>query len=424
MRYALQAMFLDEVTIRVKAGDGGDGLVSFRREKYEPRGGPNGGDGGRGGDVVFQVAKRLNTLRHFDNNRLYQAENGKRGGSSNKTGASGTPTILEVPPGTIVRDSETGDLIADLTGEAESAIVAFGGRGGRGNARFKSSTHQAPRIAERGEPGEERSLALELKLIADVGIIGVPNAGKSTLLSVISGANPKIANYPFTTLVPNLGVVTVDYQDIIFADIPGLVEGAHEGIGLGHSFLRHVQRTRLLVHLLDGAGENPIADYNQINTELALFDENLSDRVQIVVLNKIELPDAQAHWDAVEKVAEEDGYPAFAISAVTREGLQPLLYAVQSLLEELPAVEVLEEVPVFTLEDEEIFEVTIEEDGFRVAGKRVERAAAMTYWEYDEAVVRFHRILTALGIADALRDAGVEEGDTVYIGDIELEWVD
>lgn len=416
-------MFLDEVTIRVKAGDGGDGLVSFRREKYEPRGGPNGGDGGRGGDIVFEVAKRLNTLRHFDNNRLYTAENGKRGGSSNKTGATGTPTMLEVPPGTIVRDSSTGELVADLTTDRQKAIVAFGGRGGRGNARFKSSTHQAPRMAERGEPGDERTLSLELKLIADIGIIGVPNAGKSTLLSVISGANPKIANYPFTTLVPNLGVVSIDYQDIIFADIPGLVEGAHEGVGLGHSFLRHIQRTRLLVHLLDGASDNPMADYNQINTELTLFDEALLDKPQVVVLNKIELPDSKQHWDAVQGMAAADDYPSFAISAVTREGVQAMLYALRDLVDELPEPETTEEVPIFTLENDDIFEVTVEEDGYRVSGRRIERAAAMTYWEYDEAVVRFHRILTALGIADSLRDAGVEEGDTVFIGDIELEWV-
>ncbi len=416
-------MFLDEVTIRVKAGDGGDGLVSFRREKYEPRGGPNGGDGGRGGDVVLQVDPRLNTLRHFDNNRLYIAEDGKRGGSSNKTGATGAATVLEVPPGTIVRDADTGELVADLTGDNERAIVTFGGRGGRGNARFKSATHQAPRMAERGEPGGIRSLALELKLIADIGIIGVPNAGKSTLLSVISGAKPKIANYPFTTLIPNLGVVKLDYQEMIFADIPGLVEGAHQGVGLGHSFLRHIQRTRLLVHLLDGTSDNPVADYNQINTELTLFNEKLLEKPQVVVLNKVELPQTMTHWDAVQKAAAADGYPAFAISAFTREGVQALLYTLKEMRDALPAPAMTEEVPVFTLEDEEVFEVKVEDGMFYVTGARIERAAAMTYWQYDEAVVRFHRILTALGITDALLAAGVEEGDTVIIGEHELEWV-
>jgi len=418
-------MFLDEVTIRVEAGKGGDGIVSFRREKYEPHGGPNGGDGGKGGDVVFEVDTHLNTLYSFDNNRLYGAHDGVRGGPSNKTGAMGEDLVISVPPGTTVRDADSGELIADLTEPGQRSVIVAGGRGGRGNARFKTSTNQAPRMAERGEPGEERTLRLELKLIADVGIVGVPNAGKSTLLSVISAAKPKIANYPFTTLTPNLGVASIDYREVVFADIPGLVEGAHEGVGLGHSFLRHIQRTRVLVHLLDGAGSNPIADFAQINAELALFDDKLLEKPQIVVLNKIELPDAVAHWDRVQEIANEHGFPALKISAVTREGVQELLYRVANLLDELPEPEPSEEIPVYTLEEDDVFQIIKQEEGiFRLAGKQIERAASMTYWEYDEALERFHRILTALGITDELRSAGIEEGDTVIIGEFELEWVD
>lgn len=418
-------MFLDEVKIYLKAGDGGPGIVAFRREKYEPLGGPAGGDGGKGGDVVFAVNPRLNTLSRFQKKIHFKAESGKSGGSFNKTGASGADLIVEVPPGTLVRDAETGDLLVDLVRDDQRAAVARGGRGGRGNARFKSSKNQAPRVAEKGELGEERWVRLELKLIADVGIVGVPNAGKSTLLSVVSAARPKIASYPFTTLTPNLGVVTIDDRDMVLADIPGLVEGAHAGVGLGHSFLRHIQRTRLLIHLLDGAGENPIADFVQINSELALYDEELAGKPQIVVLNKIDLPQASDYWDSVQQVAEKHGYPVTQISAVTRQGVRELMNLALKTLSELPEPEPAGEVPVFRPdEDESYFEVVREDDAYRVIGKQIERAAAMTYWEYDEALLRFQRILEALGIADALKDAGVRVGDTVFIGDYELEWFD
>ncbi len=422
--YAWRAMFLDEAKIYVKGGDGGAGLVSFRREKFVPLGGPSGGDGGRGGDVALVVNPRLNTLSKFQHQQHFKAKNGERGGSFNKTGASAEDLIIDVPAGTLAYDSETGALMADLTAPGQRVVVAHGGRGGRGNVRFKSSTNQAPRIAEKGEPGEERWIRLELKLIADVGIVGVPNAGKSTLLSVISAAKPKIADYPFTTLEPNLGVATIDSHELVFADIPGLVEGAHQGVGLGHSFLRHVQRTRLLLHLLDGGGEDPIGDFVQINSELALFDPALAEKPQVVALNKMDLPQAKERWPAVRSFIEERGHPVYAISAATHHGVRELLGQVFSKVEQIPEPEPSDEIPIFRPDDEDTFEISREGQAFRVIGRRIERAAAMTYWEYDEALVRFHRILTALGIADALRNAGISGGDTVLIGDYELEWVD
>lgn len=418
---------IDEVKINVISGDGGDGLIHFHREKFVPRGGPAGGDGGHGGDVVLMANPKLSTLAHFQHKTHFKAQNGGRGGSNNKTGASADDLVIEVPTGTLVRDANTGALLGDLVKPGDRLVVAKGGRGGRGNARFKTASHQAPRIAEKGEPGEERWLKLELKLIADVGIVGVPNAGKSTLLSVISNARPKIAAYPFTTLEPNLGVITYDDRDLIVADIPGLIEGAHMGVGLGHAFLRHVQRTRLLVHLLNGESEAPLADYNQINVELALFDEKLGEKPQIVVFNKMDLPEAQARWPQVEAELKARGVQPLAISAAAHENVQTLIQTIfremAALPEELPVVE---ETPVYELpEDEFAFEITREEEGvYRVTGKRVERAALMTYWDYDEAVARFQNILEALGITKALEDAGVEVGDTVFIGDFELEWTD
>jgi GTP-binding protein len=418
-------MFKDEARIFVKAGQGGSGMVTFRREKYVPFGGPSGGDGGPGGDVVLLVSPRLNTLSKFQHQERFAAEAGKGGGSSNKTGTTGQDLEIAVPPGTIARDAETGTLVADLTAAGQRATVARGGRGGRGNARFKSSTNQAPRIAEKGEPGEERWLMLELKLIADVGIVGVPNAGKSTLLSVLTSALPKIGAYPFTTISPNLGVAILADQEIVLADIPGLVEGAHNGVGLGDSFLRHIQRTRVLVHLLDGAGQDPIADFVQTNTELTLFDPALAEKQQIVVLTKIELDDARKQWDRVEKFVSERGLPVLAISSVTHTGLQELMNSVIALLvedtEPVPDVNV----PEFAFNSDDLeFEIRRENESFRVVGQSIERAAAMTYWEYHEAVVRFHRIMTSLGITEALQNAGVVQGDIVLIGPYELEWQD
>lgn len=420
-------MAFDEAKIYVRSGDGGDGLVAFRREKYVPRGGPAGGDGGNGGDVVFRVNPRISTLTFFQRKTHFKANPGKPGGSSNKTGASGKSLIVEVPPGTVVMDADSGAVLADLVEPESEFIVVKGGRGGRGNARFATASNQAPRVAEKGEPGQERWLRLELKLIADVGLVGVPNAGKSTLLSVISNARPKIADYPFTTLEPNLGVVSYDDQELVAADIPGLIEGAHMGVGLGHSFLRHIQRTRVLVHMLDGASEDVIADFSQINTELALYDERLQDRPQIVVYNKMDLPEAKERWPAIRAALRRRGVDAVAISAATQQGTQALIQAMFEQVRALPEssrAEAVAALPVYELEpdDMEFKIIHLPDGGYRVTGKRIERAASMTYWEYEEAVIRFQNILETLGVSKALEAAGVQVGDTVYIGDHELEW--
>ncbi|MGB1287802.1 MAG: GTPase ObgE, partial [Aggregatilineales bacterium] len=391
--------------------------------------GPSGGEGGNGGDVILKVNPNMNTLMYFKRQSHFKAHPGKRGGSSNKTGANGDDYTVEVPPGTIVRDAETGILLADLVQPDEEVVIVKGGRGGKGNTSFKSSSNRAPRIAEKGAPGEERWITLELKIIADIGLVGVPNAGKSTLLSVVSNAKPKIANYPFTTLQPNLGMVVYDHKDMVFADIPGLIEGAHMGIGLGHAFLRHVQRTRLLIHVLDGTAIDPLADFNQINSELALYDEKLKDRPQIVVLNKMDLPEVAEQWDDIQEELRARGVEPMAISALTRQNIQPLIQRAFQMMSELPeeAPQLLEEVPLYELEEdpEKVFEITRDEEGnYVVTGKRIERAAAMTYWDYDEAILRFQQILEILGITSALRKEGVEPGDTVFIGEYELEWAD
>ena len=417
-------MFFDEAKIYVKGGDGGNGCVSFRREKYVPFGGPNGGDGGKGGDVYLVVNPHLNTLVAFKRQRHFKAQRGEHGRGKNQTGRSGEDLVIEVPPGTVVRDAKTGEFIADLTEPGQKVLVARGGRGGRGNAAFATSTNQAPRIAERGEPGQERWLHLELKLIADVGIVGVPNAGKSTLLAAVSAARPKIADYPFTTLEPNLGVVALDEAtSFVMADIPGLIEGASRGAGLGHTFLRHIERTRLIVHLLDGASPNPLRDYETINEELALFDEKLAAKPQLVVLNKIDLPQAQAIWPAVKEAIEARGKPILSISALTGQGVREMLGRVAEMLKALPRKEIaLPEVKVLRPREEEAFTIVREDGAWRVRGAKVERLAAMTNWDLDEAVQRFHRIITRMGVTMALREAGVQIGDTVRIGKVELEW--
>jgi GTP-binding protein len=419
-------MFFDQARIYVKAGDGGNGVVSFRREKFVPRGGPNGGNGGRGGNIIFYVDPGLNTLAPFKNQVHYRAERGVHGSGANKTGANGADLRIPVPPGTLVREAETGAIVADLTREDEEALIATGGRGGRGNAAFKSARNKAPRLAEKGEPGEEHWLELELKLVADVGIVGVPNAGKSTLLSVVSAAKPKIADYPFTTIVPNLGVAEVNHRQIVLADIPGLMEGAHEGVGLGHEFLRHIERTRTLIHVLAGDSPDPLGDFEAINQEMTLFNPALADKPQIVAFNKMDLPDAQARWPEVKGALEARNLPIIAISAVTGENIQQLLYQVQAMLDEIPDVEpapadALPEIMPAT--DERDFEVVnLGQGEWRVEGVAIERAALMTNWDYYEAGMRFQRILRAMGIRDALREAGIQEGDTVQIADVELVW--
>jgi GTP-binding protein len=352
------------------------------------------------------------------------------------TGRSAEDLVVPVPPGTIVYDQSTGEVLGDLVEPGQILVVAKGGRGGRGNSRFATSVNQAPKIAERGEPGEERDLHLELKLIADIGIIGVPNAGKSTLLAAVTNARPKIAPYPFTTLEPNLGVAELDFETtLILADIPGLIEGAHMGIGLGHDFLRHIQRTRVLIHVLDGMSEDPLADFDQINSELALFDPDLGAKPQIVAFNKMDLPDVQARWELIEPSLKEriKNYQKdldlkkdiFAISAVTGLELRHLLYRAAQLLEEAPALPKAAELPVYRVEeDPREFSVERVPHGWRVSGNAIERAAEMTYWEHFQSVRRFQHILETLGIDQALRDAGVQEGDTVFIADYELEWQD
>lgn len=419
-------MFIDEVEIIVQSGKGGDGAVHFRREKFVPRGGPDGGDGGKGGDVVLEVIPTLNTLSSFRKQSRFKADDGARGGGSNMTGKSAEDLVIPVPPGSVVYDRDRELVIGDMTEPGQRLTVAAGGRGGRGNARFATATNQVPRIAEKGEPGVERRLRLELKLIADIGIVGVPNAGKSTFLSAVTNARPKIAPYPFTTLEPNLGVANLDEEtSLVLADIPGLIEGAHQGVGLGHDFLRHIQRTRVLIHLLDGISEDPVLDFAQINSELALFDPGLSQKPMVVALNKMDLPDVQARWPAIRRALKQRGVEPLAISAVTGENVRKLLYRAAQLLAEAPEQEKLEETPVYRPEaDPNEFTITREPDGWRVSGEAIERAAAMTYWEYDQSVRRFQRILETVGIDEALRERGIREGDTVYIADHELEWME
>jgi len=420
-------MFYDEAEIAVKAGDGGDGAVAFRREKFVPYGGPAGGDGGKGGDVLLYVDPHLNTLYRFSRRRQFKAARGAHGRGKDQHGAGGADLRVPVPPGTVVYDAETDGLLGDLTEQGQELVVAQGGRGGRGNARFATSTNQAPRIAEHGAPGQERQLRLELRLLADVGVVGVPNAGKSTLLAAVTAARPKIAPYPFTTLQPNLGVVVLDPQtEFVLADIPGLIEGASEGKGLGHEFLRHIRRTRVLIHLLDGLSADPLADLAAINAELAAFGHGLARKPQLVVLNKMDEPSVRERWPEIRAALEAQGHPALAISALTREGTRELLYRAAQMLAELPEEEIsAQELPVFRLPenaDEGAFTVEREEDGWSVRGAHVERLAAMTVWNLDEAVRRFQRTLERIGVVEALEEAGVQPGDTVRIGERELVW--
>jgi len=420
-------MFIDQAEIYVRSGKGGDGAVHFRREKYIPRGGPDGGDGGKGGDVLFVVKESLNTLESFRYKRKFVAENGKPGGPNNRYGKSAEPLLIPVPPGTAIYDAETGELLGDLTKKGQTLLICKGGRGGRGNTHFKNARRQVPRIAEKGEPGEEKTLRLELKLIADIGLIGVPNAGKSTLLAALTNARPKVAPYPFTTIQPHLGVAKLDeYTTVVLADIPGLIEGASEGLGLGHDFLRHIQRTRVLIHLLDGLSPDPLADFSQINTELALFDPALAKKPQLVALNKIDSPEVRARQEEILEAIRAKGYETYAISALAREGTREILQKAAARLAETSLPETPESLPVYRAEtDPNAF--TIEREGahqWRIHGESIERAAAMTYWEYDAAVRRFQKIMERLGVEDALLNAGAQEGDTVYIGEFELEWRD
>lgn len=417
-------MFFDEAKIYVQAGRGGDGCVSFRREKFEPFGGPNGGNGGRGGSVCLVADPSINTLIEFKKRSHFKAERGEHGRGKSQHGKAGQDCVIPVPLGTAVRDFESGQLIADLTYPGQTAIVARGGRGGRGNEMFKSSTNQAPRIAERGEPGEARWITLELKLIADAGLVGMPNAGKSTFLASVSAARPKIADYPFTTLEPVLGVVTVDDHTFVLADIPGLIEGAHRGSGLGHKFLRHIERTRVLIHVLNGLSDSPTRDYEQIRRELALFDEGLSQKPEIVVLNKIDLPHVKARWLEWQQEFARRGVELLAMSAATGLGTKTVVRKAMDLLKSLPIERAhADETAVFEGPKEEAsFEISREGDAWLVRGPRIERLVAMTNFNYGEAIDRFQRILDKMGVLEELRERGVKAGDTVILGDVEMEW--
>lgn len=421
-------MFIDRARIFVKAGDGGNGMSSFRREKYVPKGGPSGGDGGRGADVYLVVDDSLNTLIDFRYKRKFQGENGGAGGSGNKHGKDAEDLIIKVPPGTIVRDEATGEVIADLTESGQQALVAKGGRGGRGNARFVSSVNRAPTFAEKGEPGESRWLILELKVLADVGLVGYPSVGKSSILARVSAAKPEIAAYHFTTLTPVLGVVSVgEGHSFVLADIPGLIEGAHAGVGLGHDFLRHIERTKVLIHVLDVSGiegRDPIDDYHKINEELRLYNEKLARRPQIIAANKMDLPEAQANYKRVAEYMAREGREIYPISAATGDGLPLLMQrAAQLLAEYREEPEAAEEVKVYTAQPEEPFTIRRDDDGaFVVEGKNIERLIAMTNFANDEAVRRFQQIWRKLGIDDALRERGIQEGDTVRIRGVEFEF--
>ncbi len=419
-------MFIDSVQIKVASGKGGDGMVHMHREKYRPRGGPDGGDGGRGGDVIFEVVPTLNTLSHFHQNEHFFAESGRNGGPSNRSGRSAEDLIVRVPPGTAIYDDDKAELIGDLVSPGQRLVVAKGGRGGRGNQHFATSRNQMPLTAEKGEPGEEFNLRLELKLIADVGLVGLPNAGKSSILAATTNSRPKVADYPFTTLEPNLGVVQLGLDDsFVMADIPGLIEGASLGVGLGFDFLRHIQRTRLLIHVLDGLSENVMEDYRTINAELELFDDLLGKRPQFVVLNKMDMPDVAAEFETLQEQFKSIGVELLPVSAVSQLNLKDLMWKVYRKLGELPAEEKEEEMPVYRAEiDPNSFEIEKTEDGYMVSGARIEKAAAMTYFDQPGSVRRFQRLMAGLGVEKALREAGIQEGDSVIIGDWELEWRD
>lgn len=418
-------MFIDEAKIYVRSGKGGDGAVHFHREKYVPRGGPDGGDGGYGGSVFLEVVPTINTLNAFRHKARFIAEDGARGSKNNSSGKSADNLTIPVPPGTIVYDDDTNELLGDLVEPGQRLLVTKGGRGGRGNQHFATSSNQAPRTGEKGVPSEEKNLRMVLKLIADVGIVGVPNAGKSSLLAAVTNAKPKIADYPFTTIEPNLGVAELALDtSLILADIPGLIEGAHQGVGLGDAFLRHIQRTRVLIHIVDGMAEDPLLDFAQINSELSLFDENLGKKPTIVVVSKMDLPEVQERWPDLKKELEKHGVvEPMAISAVAHTNLDKLLWKAHELLKIAPKIETVETLPVYRpAEDPRVFTIEHTSEGWLVSGAALERAAKMTYWEFEGSVRRFQHLMTTLGVDEALRKAGIQEGETVLIGDYELEW--
>jgi GTPase len=422
-------MFLDDVRIFVRAGKGGDGAATMRREAHVPRGGPDGGDGGRGGSIYLRVDAGQTALHDFRYKHHFGATPGGRGERQKRHGKAGDDLFLAVPPGTAVLDGETGALIADLVAVGQEVMVAKGGRGGLGNTHFATAVHQAPKHAQRGEPGEERWLRLELRLIADVGLVGLPNAGKSTLLAALTNATPKIASYPFTTLEPNLGVMDLGVEDgrlPTIADVPGLIEGASAGLGLGHAFLRHVERTRILLHVVDGAAKDPAWDHAVIRDELEAHDPALLQKPMLVVFNKLDLAAAREAWPAFRASMEAAGTGVVAISADEGEGLEDLRAAVAGLLPDLEGLEAPPDpagVVVHRLEAAgEGYTIEREDGAFRVRGKRVERLTNQTNFENEESAERFQRELVRTGIDAALRKAGIREGDQVRIAAYELEW--
>ncbi|HAB9331233.1 TPA_asm: GTPase ObgE [Listeria monocytogenes] len=429
-------MFVDQVKIYVKAGNGGDGMVAFRREKFVPNGGPAGGDGGKGADVVFVVDEGLRTLVDFRFKRIFKAEHGEHGMSKSMHGRGAEDLVVKVPQGTIVKDIDTGEIIADLVAYGQRAVIAKAGRGGRGNKRFATPANPAPELSENGEPGQERNVQLELKVLADVGLVGFPSVGKSTLLSVVSAARPKIAAYHFTTIVPNLGMVDAgDGRSFVMADLPGLIEGASQGVGLGHQFLRHIERTRVIVHVIDMSGSEgrvPYEDYMAINNELEQYNLRLMERPQIIVANKMDMPDAEENLNEFKTKIAED-IPVFPISAVTKTGLRELLLAIADKLEttpEFPLNEILEQEDEDTVlykyvAEEPDFEISREPDGtFVLSGAKIERLFTMTNFERDASISRFARQLRAMGVDEALRKRGAKDGDIVRLLDYEFEFMD
>jgi GTPase len=428
-------MFVDQVKIYVKGGDGGNGMVAFRREKYVPNGGPAGGDGGKGANVIFEVNEGLRTLMDFRFQRHFKAPRGEHGMSKNQHGKNSKDMIVKVPPGTVVTDAATNEVIADLIEHGQQSVIAKGGRGGRGNSRFATPANPAPEISENGEPGQEREVVLELKLLADVGLVGFPSVGKSTLLSVVSSARPKIAEYHFTTIAPNLGMVEIDGRSFVMADLPGLIEGAHAGVGLGHQFLRHIERTRVIVHVIDMAateGRDPYEDFLTINKELKEYNLRLMERPQIIVANKMDMPGAEENLQQFKEQLTED-YPVFSISALTRQGLKELLYTIADKIDETPVFPLEEEVEdtginrvVYKHEAEpEAFTITRDPDGsYVVKGEKVEKLFKMTDFSREESVRRFARQLRGMGVDDALRQKGAKDGDIVKLLEFEFEFIE
>lgn len=429
-------MFVDHVKVYVRGGDGGDGMVAFRREKYVPNGGPAGGDGGKGGNIVFMVDEGLRTLMDFRYKRIFKADRGTHGMSKNQHGAKAQDTIIQVPPGTVVKDADTGETIADLVEQGQTAIITRGGRGGRGNSRFATPQNPAPELSEKGEPGFERNVVLELKVLADAGLVGFPSVGKSTLLSVVSAAKPKIAEYHFTTIVPNLGMVeTEDHRSFVMADLPGLIEGAHQGVGLGHQFLRHIERTRVIIHVIDMSaleGRDPYDDYMTITEELKQYNMRLTERPELIVANKMDMPDAEENLKKFREKMPEDAQ-IFPVSALSRQGLSNLLFAIADLIEVTPEFPLIDEevdesesTVLYKHEKEsDGFTITRESDGaFVLSGYAIERMFKMTDFSREDSIRRFSRQMRGMGIDDALRERGAENGDTVRLLEFEFEFMD